>query len=482
MSLYRPKTTLRLILYGFTFVGLPLILALVYSAVYVGRLSTQSQTAVYKAALAAQGSRQLLDQLTSMERNARQYLILKDPTLMDAYTSNHKQFQATASQLLSLPLDQKHGERVAGLRGAEEAVYELVQNAKPDDTPSQDEVAKRFANLRSMAQDVLSGSNRMIDREVTAMQEAAANARRTLFLFAAALVPMAIFFAGIFTVLISRPLRQLDRAIRRLGDGQFDSPVQVHGPQDLEFVARRLDWLRARLVELEEQKTRFLRHISHELKTPLAAIRESAQLLQDKVVGGLTPEQDEITQILQANTVQLQHRIEDLINFSTAHGEIPRLRLTDIRLRTLIDEVAKNHRPAILAKDLDLDLRIEVDAAVADEEKLRTVIDNLLSNAIKFSPRGARIAVEARGDARQIYISVTDEGPGIPPEERDAVFEPFFQGRRQPEGYVKGSGLGLSIAREYIRAHGGDIEVATGTGSGTTLALRIPRLGKKASR
>ena len=115
MSLYRPKTTLRLILYGFTFVGLPLILALVYSAVYVGRLSTQSQTAVYKAALAAQGSRQLLDQLTSMERNARQYLILKDPTLMDAYTSNHKQFQATASQLLSLPLDQKHGERVAGL-------------------------------------------------------------------------------------------------------------------------------------------------------------------------------------------------------------------------------------------------------------------------------------------------------------------------------------------------------------------------------
>ena len=96
--------------------------------------------------------------------------------------------------------------------------------------------------------------------------------------------------------------------------------------------------------------------------------------------------------------------------------------------------------------------------------------------------RGARIAVEARGDARQIYISVTDEGPGIPPEERDAVFEPFFQGRRQPEGYVKGSGLGLSIAREYIRAHGGDIEVATGTGSGTTLALRIPRLGKKASR
>ncbi|MDN3517080.1 ATP-binding protein [Aquisalimonas lutea] len=473
MSLYQPKSTLKLILYGFGFVSLPLIIALGYAGLYVDRLANQSQHAVYQAVQAITASRQLNDLLTTMERSGRQYLILEEEELLENVRSTHEQFQETIERLHRLPLDNAHRENVDDLAEAEAAIFERITASETSDV-DQLALAQEFMSLTQISQEVLSGSNRMVDREVRTMRDTAATAQQLLFWLALALGPLTIISVGFFTTLIARPIRQLDHIIRRLGDGDFHKPIRVRGPQDLQYVGERLDWLRQRLLELEEQKTRFLRHVSHELKTPLTAIREGGDLLGDPSVGELNREQQEIAEIITGNTQQLQRLIDDLLNFSTARDTAESLELGRTRLAPLIEEVARNHKPAMLSKDLHLQTELQDLHLRADAEKLRTIVDNLLSNAVKFSPTGGRIHVSLAREGGQVALTVTDDGPGIPLEEHEAVFDAFFQGRTRAEGYVKGSGLGLSIAREYAEAHGGRIRLQPGETSGTTIRVEIP--------
>ena len=473
MSLYQPKSTLKLILYGFGFVSLPLIIALGYAGLHVDRLANQSQHAVYQAVQAITASRQLIDLTTTMERSGRQYLILEDPDLRDNLEESHEEFVETARRLHRLPLDDEHRDRVDDLVEAEQALYERITDA-PSEGTDQIALAQDFMALTRLGQDVLSGSNRMVDREVSTMQDTAARAQQLLFWLAIALGPLTVLSVGFFTTLITRPIRQLDRIIRRLGQGQFHQPISVSGPQDLQYVGERLDWLRQRLLDLEEQKARFLRHVSHELKTPLTAIREGADLLEDPSIGQLNPEQQEIARILTGNTHQLHRLIEDLLNFSTARDTATALELERTRLAPLIREVARNHKPAILSKDLRLEMDLQDLHSHADAEKLRTIIDNLLSNAVKFSPTGGTVRVVLARNGGRVALSVTDDGPGVADGEEEAVFDAFFQGSNRAEGYVKGSGLGLSIARDYVAAHGGDIYLEAADQGGTRILVDLP--------
>jgi len=473
LTLYQPKSLLKLVLYGFGFVSLPLIIALGYAVVQVDRVAHQSQFAVYQAVQAITNSRQLIDLLTSMERSGRQYLILGDETLMEAYTEQHREFRDIAQSLHRLPLDDDQSSEVDELIAVERSLHtELLEGEGQN--MDQLVMVTAFQDLYGLAQGVLAGSNRMVDREVRAMQQTAGAARTLLLWLVLSIPPLTILSAGVFAMLIARPVRQLDSAIRLLGDGQFSQPVIVTGPQDLQHLGNRLDWMRQRLQELEQQKSRFLQHMSHELKTPLTAVREGAELLQDNAVGELNAEQQEVAEILQSNAMALQRLIEDLLNFGTARGERSNLRLSLVRLIPLMDAVTRNHKPALLAKDITLETWLHDLHLVADEDKLRTIVDNLVSNAIKFAPENSKIMVsgERRGD--NMVLEVADAGPGIAKEDRTAVFDAFYQGRNKASGYVKGSGLGLSIAREYVESHGGHIEVDDQEAAGTRMRVIIP--------
>jgi two-component system sensor histidine kinase GlrK len=301
-----------------------------------------------------------------------------------------------------------------------------------------------------------------------------AEVQRSLVLQAMALVPGALVMAGIFTVLITRPIRQMDTAIRRLGDGDFSQPARIVGPRDLEQLGERLEWMRTRLLEVEQEKNRFLRHISHELKTPLTAIREGAELLNEKIVGHLNQQQAEIAAILRDNTLQLQKLIENLLDFNIASSRASRLHIEPVALRSLIYNVLSDHKVAALARQLVLDVSLDPVDLDGDRAKLQTLVDNLVSNAIKFSPEKGRLHVHLHAREGQAVIEVADSGPGIPEAERRRVFDAFYQGSNTANGHVRGTGLGLSIAREYAQAHGGYIEVIDGESPGACLRVILP--------
>lgn len=130
------------------------------------------------------------------------------------------------------------------------------------------------------------------------------------------LIPVALLVMLLITFLIAKPIRRMDAAINRLGEGEYTEPISIDGPGDLRSLGERLDWLRTQLELLEQQKQRFLRHVSHELKTPLTAIREASELLRDGVGGTLSEQQQEIIGILRESSLRLQKMIENLLSYT----------------------------------------------------------------------------------------------------------------------------------------------------------------------
>src|SRR5207244_1461614 len=207
----------------------------------------------------------------------------------------------------------------------------------------------------------------------------AVQSRNTVFWLMMVLVPAAVLLIAGLAFVISRPVTQVSESIRALGEGQFTRPIRIEGPRDLVRLGEQLDWLRQRLVALEAQKTRFLQHISHELKTPLTALREGSDLLSSGVVGNLNADQREIARILQENSIELRKLIEGLLNYSAVHAQASYLDAKIVPLNDLVRRVLNDRKLPIVAKGIRIELNCEHVTAYCDEEKIRVVLDNLLS-------------------------------------------------------------------------------------------------------
>jgi two-component system sensor histidine kinase GlrK len=277
----------------------------------------------------------------------------------------------------------------------------------------------------------------------------------TLQLALLALVALALLL--LFAYWINKPVRDLTAEIHQLGTEGLSHPIEISGPEELQALGSKLEWLRRQLHESEQQKQQFLRHISHELKTPLSSLREGADLLAEHVAGRLSQQQHEIVEIVRHNGIELQRLIENLLDYN----QLPNQRLTfeEIELAAMWRELLRNYGITIDKKALQLDLHGEVETWVADRPKLRITLDNLLSNAINYTPEGGCIDISWRREAATLIIDVANSGDPIPEEDAERVFEPFFQSTARRTGAIKGSGIGLSVARECIEAQSGSLSL-----------------------
>ena len=473
MKFFRPKSIRRLILTGFSLVALPLILALVYTTISVERLVGQSQHTLIQSVLATQGSQVLVEAITAMERNARQYQVLGDKVLFDVYAEHHQKFIDTARTLDALELAGSQRKLLEVLYLEENELHTTL-SSHPHNAPQIEATLPVFDELSTNARQVLADNQELINKGIKDINRNANRLQRTLMLQAIALVPAALLLAALFAVLITRPIKQVNRAIRLLGDEALNEPVAIKGPRDLEQLGERINWLRTRLLAVEKEKTRFLQHISHELKTPLTSIRESAELMNEQIVGELNPQQREIVGILRDSSLQLQKLIEDLLNFSILRSRATQLRHERVDMKSIIEQVLEHHRAAILSRNLELRTSLLPVSLEGDTEKLRILFDNLVSNAVKYSPDNGLLWILLSRRDENAVIEVTDTGPGIPVQERDRIFEAFFQGKPSTSGQVRGTGLGLSIAREYAQAHGGEIRVIASGKTGARLQVVLP--------
>ena len=472
--MYYPRSFLKFILLGFLLVSLPLVYALGELILSLDQLQTQGREAVQQAAEAGRASRQLFEQAVTLERIVRQHVILEDNALLEDYGRVRQEFRSTAGQLALLPLDPEPLVALDALTDSEIRLHKLL-TATQRSTEMQRQLTDGYARLSDRTQAMLAVTNRLTESAIERLREIATQGRQKWLYLALATAGIALALAILFAVLIARPIRQLDQAIRRMGTADFTHAIEVNGPQDLRYLGQRLEWLRSRLSELEEQQNRFLRHVSHELKTPLTAVREGAELLRDNVGGKLSAEQREIVRIVRENTLSLQKLIENLLTYQETRAIQPQT-VGPVPVADVVRRVLNEHKLAALARMVSFDEKLGPELVVGDGDKVRTIVDNLISNAIKYSPRSASIVVALGSEQGFAVLDVIDRGPGIDPEERARIFDSFYQGRPPVDGRVKGSGLGLAIARDYALAHGGRIEVSdrADLGHGAHFRLWLP--------
>ncbi|CAM2070719.1 Histidine kinase [Sulfidibacter corallicola] len=471
MAWPRPRSLLHLLLAAFVFVTLPLLTAIYQAGLSFDDLTHQSRNMVFTGIQATRLSQRSRELLLDMERRARQYHILGKADLLALYRADHTEFLGVLTQLRSLLRQADQQRRLNDLRDGAEAVVATLAG-EPFDSEVVRKSIERFSRMGDLAAVTAEDSGALVDAELNSLQAAVERTQNTLVFRSLALVPVTLLLISLFTFLINRPIHQLDQAIRRLGTGHFDRSIAVAGPRDLEFLGERLDWLRLRLNSLEQEKNQFLRRMSHELKTPLSSLREGAELLADRVAGPLSPEQTEVVDILDANSRNLQKLIENLLDFNLIQKGA-QLQVASLDLSELVAEVVAGHRLTATSKLLRFQLPEQALDLEGDRAKLRTALDNLISNAVSFSPQGGWIRITGSKDSQGVALEVADQGPGIPEAERGKVFDPFFQGSTPRKGHLKGSGIGLSIARECVLAHGGKLDIVD-RASGACFRLELP--------
>ncbi len=474
MRFPRPNSMNTLVLTGFALVTLPLLFAILWALVKIDGFAAESERLLATGTLVSSQTRQLDIQITGMERNARQYQVLETAESLEYIASD---LAAIEALLVELGRNVK-GSEASALIDRVDSESQLIESIVRRESPGSDNAIAaiaRFGSLSEAADSLRITANQQIEAASNALRTEAEQARRTLTWQSIAIVPVTLGVILLFTLLMGKPIRALDRAISQLGEGVFSREIKVTGPSDLEALGLQLEWLRQRLLELAQEKNRFLRHMSHELKTPLANIREGTDLLLDGTVGPLEGPQQEVTNILRSNGLKLQRLIENLLSFSAWQTKSETLALGDFEVLALMRAVVADHRLQLKSQQIKLHADIEKIQINADREMLRTALDNLLSNAVKFTPRNGDIYMRAYRAKSSFVFEVADTGPGIPDGERDQIFEPFFQGKGEQNGPVGGTGIGLSVVRECAEAHGGTVELLDGHYKGAHFKLHIPQ-------
>lgn len=424
------------------------------------------------ATLTAQGQR-LAERTVAMERSARQFLVLDDAGLRERYEAawaDARATQAVLAELLTEPASRALFADWATQADAAWAVLQLPSRARP---AALKRLTPVFARLHAVNEALTAQGQRAMDRRSDAVLAELEERRRLISGLVLGAFVLALLLGFSFGHWLLRPLTAVEAAIGRLGANRFDEPVRVGGPVDMRRLGHQLEWLRQRLAALESDKTRFVRHISHELKTPMASIREGAALLRDGVAGPLTPDQAEIVRILGDNSAELQRRIEDLLSYQALASGSQQLQLATVDLKALLARVVDEQRLLWQAKRLQVTLDAADARLVADGDKLALVLANLLVNAVRFSPPGGAVELVLTQDTARTCIDCIDAGPGVAPEDVEQIFEPFYQGRHQPPGARRGSGIGLSIVREIVQAHGGSCRLVPSE-RGAHFRIEIP--------
>ena len=273
---------------------------------------------------------------------------------------------------------------------------------------------------------------------------------------------------------MERPLRRVTRALDRLIEGEHLSPLPERGPREMQVLARSVNSLVERLHGLEQARRQLLANLVHELGRPLGALRSAIQAL----LGGADQDeglrQDLLTG-MEDETERLRRLLDDLAGL---HDQVLGALELDRRTIALGEWLAHTLGPwreATQDKGLQWQATIPSSLPVlkADPDRLGQVLGNLLSNAIKYTPSGGTVSVDAGVKDEMAWIRVGDTGPGIAPEDKERIFDPFYRsqlGRRFPQGM----GLGLSIARDVVIAHGGRLEVDSAPGLGSRFTVFLP--------
>lgn len=273
---------------------------------------------------------------------------------------------------------------------------------------------------------------------------------------------------------INRSIQRVTQSVQALAQGDWQAHVEERGPEELRVLAGSVNTLVDRLHSLEKSRRQLLANLVHELGRPLGAIRSAIQALLHGADKDTQLSHDLLTG-LDEETVRLRHLLDDLAGLHEQVLGKLELTRTQVQIHDWLISTLSPWEAAARQKGLSWEVSEPRTSATIpmDPDRMAQAVGNILSNAVKFTPAGGKISVAATFDDDAFSMQITDTGPGIPSEEQERIFQPFYRGSHGRR-IVEGMGLGLGIARDIIAAHGGEIKVESTVGGGTYFILQIP--------
>jgi signal transduction histidine kinase len=368
-------------------------------------------------------------------------------------------------------------------------------------------VANEATWRRSVAQPLLRGQNpgAAVERQLTtavtssgeslslvtrsARDAARSNARddtrNTTILVAGGLAGALLAALFLFSGLINSmraPLARLVAGARKLAGGDLETRVEVGGPVEIATLGRAFNEMATSLERdarerdrVEQMKDDFVLTVSHELRTPVTVVKGFAEMLTAERKS-LNSRQFEAAEVIAESAGQLQKMINDLLDLARSDAGKLRIEPEPTGVRALAQRVGKQMRPSFEEKDQRLTVNVDKDLPEvdADPDRIGQVLSNLLTNANKYSPKGARVRLTASKAGDEVEFAVADNGPGLPEEQLDHVFERFWRAESGETQEVGGTGLGLAIAKSLVDLHGGAITASSVPGKGATFTFVLP--------
>ncbi len=296
---------------------------------------------------------------------------------------------------------------------------------------------------------------------------------QAVLLATGASVLVALLVSAFVARRITAPLQALIEASRHVAKGDYSRKVEYLASDEISQLVASFNAMAAALARQDQVRHEFVTNVAHELRTPLTGLRAYLEAMED----GVVPADSRSLGLALSELDRITRLVEDLQELSRIEEGGLQIDPEPTSLRELLEKAVDKFRPAFQAKGVDLSLSAEssLPLVMADGHRFLQVMDNLLSNALRATPEGGSVRVDAARNGNWVTVTVRDTGEGIPPDQLDQVFDRFYRVDRSRARHTGGSGIGLTIARHLVEAHGGRIWAeSAGHGRGSAFRFTIP--------
>lgn len=462
---------------------LGLVLAVAVLGVFqVGRLAAVSRQLSTSAFVAAGEALRLERERSRIEELTRRFGVLGDPDYAVRIAELQDEFASGLLRLAALGLSAGEETALARLRGTWDAYLEAWRTAE-DSLPGRRSdvgtlVAEPLAGLALLG-DALAVFATETEVAIDALLLDVERQQRRTERVALSIGALALLVALPLTWLTARTVRQplgrLLRGTRTVSQGRYPMRLEVEGPEEVAELASGFNEMVDRLRELDDLKKDFLSHVSHEMRTPLVAMRETNEALLDQLAGPLTDRQRRLIDLNLRGAERLSRMVTKMLDLARMEAGAMEYEFRREDLVAVVSGAveAMASRPET-GRRLRLSLpegRVDV---LCDRERLSQVVENLVSNALKYSPPQEEVTISVQRADGAVVLAVEDRGAGVDERDRELIFQKFHRalGRERP-----GFGLGLAIAREIVDAHQGRLWVEDNEPQGSRFLVRLPAMG-----
>lgn len=449
---------------------------------HIRQIVTISENLVNRNYKISSASKKMIESLLWMEESQSKYDLLKKQDYKQYFITAQREFQQNLEEILLLKSQESNPE------DPWEKLYQHYRAQLPQSGESLDEeepskvlwIPEAILNDWVQRISKARANNELaIELEMRNLNHRGRMAVRWGLLGLGASILVGLMGSIFLTHSMNRPLRELRKGIRDISHEGLREPIRISSKDEFGELAGAFNEMAVRLKEEERIRSDFISMLSHEIRTPLTSIRESVNLIVEEVMGEINERQRRFLEIASSEIERICDLLNHLLQVSRLEAGALKINPVPIDPSTFVTGSIDRLAPAAEAKGIRISSKVaeHLPCVMADGQHLQQVLLNLIGNAIKFSERGTEILVEVGPDhgegTPRLRFSVTDAGPGIPQEELPMVFHKYYRAsgvRKQMDGV----GLGLSISKHIVEAHGGNIWAESQLGRGSTFGFTLP--------